>query len=657
MDRKEFLKQAASVTILLSTSSIFSVYSQGVPFFKPGDLSESDLEKVSEALQTKVDRLIDFLREKGWLKYIFDLGLLSSDKLDIHELISGIPPERLSKIKELKGFEDFGGNKFIEPGYPALSLLYHILANPRVRPNAIELKNYPELYQLDILEDYIYALKKWDSYKKDYRVATDDELVLAVFAYEYRTAFKTPHHQCADLVFSRTGVGRVGEKEIRYDKGNRCFTNNPTGNDNDKNISVIPARYGVFIAKKTKIKDNLFEAMKMQKERSYNGSADIHYIKNKNDYDYLIPVRKLFNDDLLIDSAKINFGEKHESLKIANLFNPIKPQLIRNSDSLVSTTIMNSSFLIISQHDKLIKPVIDPVSKKILVYDGKYKRENLYFSSLYNGKSSVVESIEIYESANHARSLNNYKNPRNLPMYVNVSHELEKDSIYYRSRNADFSFEKIIETNEQHNIPLFQDNICDGFVSANIEGLNAQNKLRFVFNRGVLNAFSIITAPDFFPQVDGFDLQQFDIAPGSGDRSLFFEGGITSLATCNIPPNPIVYQNTKSELLGVDPKETYSSVISNTPKTKGLNMFSDPEQEKGYIFSSYLPDLCSSVFAPGWDITFSSMNSNNNEQIFLSTRGLGSPFVEDMKLCAAMNGMWPAASPDASRTFQGSITE
>src|SRR6185369_9127902 len=121
MDRKEFLKQAASVTILLSTSSIFSVYSQGVPFFKPGDLSESDLEKVSEALQTKVDRLIDFLREKGWLKYIFDLGLLSSDKLDIHELISGIPPERLSKIKELKGFEDFGGNKFIEPGYPALS--------------------------------------------------------------------------------------------------------------------------------------------------------------------------------------------------------------------------------------------------------------------------------------------------------------------------------------------------------------------------------------------------------------------------------------------------------------------------------------------------------------------------------------------------------
>jgi len=34
---------------------------------------------------------------------------------------------------------------------------------------------------------------------------------------------------------------------------------------------------------------------------------------------------------------------------------------------------------------------------------------------------------------------------------------------------------------------------------------------------------------------------------------------------------------------------------------------------------------------------------------------LGSPFVEDMKLCAASNGMWPASSPDSARTYQGSL--
>ena len=41
--------------------------------------------------------------------------------------------------------------------------------------------------------------------------------------------------------------------------------------------------------------------------------------------------------------------------------------------------------------------------------------------------------------------------------------------------------------------------------------------------------------------------------------------------------------------------------------------------------------------------------------MYLSTEGLGSPFVEDMKLCAAANGMWPASSPDAARTYQGSL--
>ena len=37
--------------------------------------------------------------------------------------------------------------------------------------------------------------------------------------------------------------------------------------------------------------------------------------------------------------------------------------------------------------------------------------------------------------------------------------------------------------------------------------------------------------------------------------------------------------------------------------------------------------------------------------VFYATYGLGSPFPEDVKLCAAANSFWPAVSPDASRTF------
>ncbi|MEE9452373.1 MAG: hypothetical protein V3V61_06430, partial [Gammaproteobacteria bacterium] len=45
----------------------------------------------------------------------------------------------------------------------------------------------------------------------------------------------------------------------------------------------------------------------------------------------------------------------------------------------------------------------------------------------------------------------------------------------------------------------------------------------------------------------------------------------------------------------------------------------------------------------GWD---TSMHRTH-----LSAYGLGSPFPEDAKLCAALSAFWPAAAPDTTRTF------
>jgi hypothetical protein len=63
--------------------------------------------------------------------------------------------------------------------------------------------------------------------------------------------------------------------------------------------------------------------------------------------------------------------------------------------------------------------------------------------------------------------------------------------------------------------------------------------------------------------------------------------------------------------------------------------------------TTFLTDGCSGVFAPGWDVTFGEANGVR----FYATFGLGSPFPEDVKLCAAANAFWPAAAPDAARTF------
>jgi hypothetical protein len=61
-----------------------------------------------------------------------------------------------------------------------------------------------------------------------------------------------------------------------------------------------------------------------------------------------------------------------------------------------------------------------------------------------------------------------------------------------------------------------------------------------------------------------------------------------------------------------------------------------------------LPDDAAGVFAPGWDVSLDKTSSGANH---LAAYGLGSPFPEDAKLCAALSTFWPAVAPDVFRTF------
>src|SRR6185437_1168933 len=58
------------------------------------------------------------------------------------------------------------------------------------------------------------------------------------------------------------------------------------------------------------------------------------------------------------------------------------------------------------------------------------------------------------------------------------------------------------------------------------------------------------------------------------------------------------------------------------------------------------------VFAPGWDISTDRTRASGTQVQHLAAYGLGSPFPEDSKLCAALSTFWPAVAPDATRTFQ-----
>jgi len=67
--------------------------------------------------------------------------------------------------------------------------------------------------------------------------------------------------------------------------------------------------------------------------------------------------------------------------------------------------------------------------------------------------------------------------------------------------------------------------------------------------------------------------------------------------------------------------------------------------------ASNLPDDAAGVFAPGWDVAVDVKGNINTGPMHLAAYGLGSPFPEDAKLCAALSTFWPAVSPDVYRTM------
>lgn len=695
MERRAFIgKIAASFLVVQGIYMLNGCNNPDTPAGSlPGKIDVGGLAKVSDGLQKKFNTLIGWLKEKGWAAYLNEVAGLNLDAPQ-DELLNELVRKLDNVSLKHNGFNDFAGIRAIEPGMPAMSLLYHALASARVRPkdkngNAFQVEAYPSIEQLDILENYIYALQPFTLGEKELK----ENYVLAVFAYEYRPAYKTPHHAHADLVFSRTGVARVGEHEMNYDRINRNFTNAPADKNLKTKVAVTAARYGLFLAKvvegkKTDVVED--EKLVRKGEVSLLGSD-----RNRESGDlvddqryFLQPVRKIFQDDLLIEEQPLQFSEYHKTEKLYRLVADEEHKLnIRIDDKL---DIKKAPFIVESKirsagESELIvfKPqgssVLVSSKKKPLIreaiQDGKRLRfeipeewtdpadpdkSNRYFTTF--NSQNLVEDIEILtgDTPVKRRNLNEFNNPRNTPLYLNIRYDDTGHPGTFTHYND------VGDINRTHWSGIFEDSICDGQVAADISTWKSKT-LPAELIATCLPAFSIVTAPDFFPQVDSFDLLRYDISVdrNSGKESNFYEGGLPSLSAGRIRPNPNTLQfpsfssEQKNEL-----NFTYTSVLSNT----ALKDFTGDADFKNtihrdYTSSSFLPDVCSFVFAPGWDVTYCADEPVDKKddlparkrKSYLSTRGLGSPFPEDMKLCAAVNGMWPAASPDAARTFQGSL--
>lgn len=664
MKRRTFISKAALVSVMIGGLSVDRLLASGASTLA-GKKVASTYRPLNAALQADFDQLILWLKDNRWLDH-----LSAKQQIQIDPAAGMAQYFRPITVIDLPGYDDFGGQQLIQPGFPAGSLLYHMLASPRIQPENLTASQYPTLEKIDLLENLIFALA-------DYPVIpAGQQMTLAVFAYEYRPAFKTPHHQHADLVFSRTGIARIGETDLHYDARNRCFTNLPATGDTRK-AAVTAVRYGVFLCKVQTGDGGITQVSRAA------GETD-------NSLQFLVPVRKVFDNDDLIHTNGIKYQERHISEKLKSLLT--LPDLhfqmpydatgapMYDLEKYPFKMDSGKGFKLVDLQPKGSSVQLSAVPAKLIDYakqDGKLaclhvdRHNHTYFSAM---NTIGIEDIEVIKSVQRDRmnrEVNFYDHPRQAPLFVNVKHIFKVD--YDQSNVPDMRFDETKishrsgvdadDTNNGH-VPkpffaaLFVDLISDGCVTADVRNWSSA-----VIPNGVLTkclpAFSIVTAPDFFQLADTIDLKGFDdTAIGHGTN--FYEGGLYNLSAERTPPNqkiedpvtnlpafaPTVAERQSSSMLAV-----YGSPLTSRRTVSGT--FGVPSS-RNYHSTSFLPDVCSGIFAPGWDITYAS-DAHLPERPYLSTRGLGSPFPEDMKLCAAMNGMWPAASPDASRTYQGGL--
>lgn len=581
------------------------------------------------ALIDDVKTVCDRLAPRGWRQLLRDV---TSDQLDIsqssasklrNELIKPVTVDRT-----VTGFEDFraSANRGATAGKPSHSLLYHALASPNVHPTSdgdtsgVQ-KDYPTLDELEIIENFIYGMA---SDRTDL-----DDTFIAVFSYQYRAAGRTSHLRHADLAFSRTGVARVGTAKYNYDGSRRSFWVVPAGGGDS--LPVLPARYGVFLARRSRAGS----------AGSVQGGAD-----GTDPSPYIFPVHKLFagNECLKGKTLTVDFLEFHRNEKLRKThslpvsegglpvpagFDVSKLPYVRDSTNggkLASLKSVGSSVLVVPKHGStLIRTVTQKNSvsrKKEIVH---FQVPARFVIDRMLGPFSSRRSTRFAESTLEIPA---HGADRLAPEYVNIRHKVDPSGPPSQTPTdlnelGESDFDEAMRDGG-YAAAHFTDDSCDGCVEAVVTGLDSalENLL----------AFSLITAPDFFPLADQSEVET---DPTISQAQPLSKGRLPVNPSLPRPSAPASFAFSRNDT-------TVTAVVGQSAVGTRVAIIG---RENRMV--SFLPDSASNVFAPGWDTS----RSTDGASTFLTSSGLGSPFPEDAKLCAALMSFWPAVAPDTTRTF------
>ncbi|EID77409.1 hypothetical protein W59_23695 [Rhodococcus opacus RKJ300 = JCM 13270] len=495
---------------------------------------------------------------------------------------------------------------------------------------------YPTPAEIEAVENYVYGVRP-PSVEDLREQAGGAPLAIVVYAREYRPADGTAHRRHADMCFSRTGVARIGTSPVLYGAEARGYL--PFVEGDGHAVRVLPCRYAAYIAARV--------------PGHANAHGPMRFIEpGDSERRFWIPLHKLFSGDECLrgHSLTLRLTESHvnEKLRRVHLF-----FLSHGHDAgWGEPDISRAPFVITSGIAKFSNDVDDGAG--LLV---PQPRASLVERAIYNGAPLTFEVPETTDPPGAWRlypvmggsSLNLLSKPtggRAAPEYVHVRHMWQDGQEIDLNQQPDMS--EVIRRGgyrAQH----YTDPTGDGWVTAECP------ELALVLPR-MLPAYSLVATPDYLPRVIQSDLMRWtdDSAPPTLTETIWpeYPGRPEALSDQRLAAN--------LELTGAGferDDDTMTAIVGP------LGSAGEPTQIDCMPADrvSTLPDAASGIFAPGWDVGVdrSSEEATNGVEVlpgvdFLATYGLGSPFPEDAKLCAALSSFWPAVAPDITRTFEPS---
>jgi hypothetical protein len=538
------------------------------------------------------------------------------------------------------GFGDFANaaTRAVEPSRPDRSLLYHAFASSTVVADrkGVELRGFPTLAEIDAVENYVYGVEPPTMEALKRRVE-GRKLGLVVFALQYRNAPMSVHGRCAELCFARSGVARLGTIEPLYDAQARSFVGLDLARPFD--FRVVPRRFAAYIAAQF---------------RGAGGFGPQDPLPGDDALQFWVPIHKLFSGPECIAGLNLQVGlerglrndelaQFHRFLDLNGLENNWTGEDLEQFPFVMKDEMIGS----MSWRPDFGEGVLEPRPSP-LVTPAQYKGRLLTFpvdgSYTSNPANILLSSMQVLPASESPESEPRYmldaaqSTQRPGPEYINIRHRvLANGEIDDLNERPDM---KELISRGGYQTLHYIDAAGDGWIEPHCPELEGVVD-------AIMPAYCMVALPDFFPKVTQRELMVWwrQKVPEP------IRGALWAIEPLALSQTRIAGNITLPVAFSLE--DTTITAILSQPTEDGDATIQSPNGPWN-IEKAGMPDGSPGLFDPGWDTSQGIYYRDPHLplQKFLAGYGLGSPFIEDAKLCAALGAYWPGVAPDATRTFQ-----